>query len=504
MGPDRSERGSKYGVRGQPAPGVLARRALRLRRRRRPLRPPGRRARLSLPRHGLAGGPGQAAAAGSALQGFLVGNSARYGGGDVADQIKRMESAAEATGPASSSIRRAGGLPSPDRPGDPRALGRGQLRRARVHLRPGRRAGLPGGAGRARRPGLQGRRPGRRRRPRRLRLQGRWARCSRGWATPPAIAPRPANGSTRSQGLARDATSLYGTVSQLGGADFGRYFNGRNAGFLAGLTSPTPAPLGRRPDRAGAANASPGRPAAAGRRGDRRDRRPRRRPRRRTSPRRCRPHVAALQASAADPADGLRILTASPRSRPSGAAAATLAGLATPTCSSARRPRHGPGLARLRAVLGRRRARRARPCWRPLDAAIAAPGNTAPTRSSGPSGLRKAVVDDLGERGGGAGAAGRRSTLPAKPLPAVVIAQRQLRRRQRAPPSWSPRPTRSTRWFMPTALQGAGELIGSLAGAPRASGSAEGVTPSAPSMTDGDLVLTRSTASSFPAGPRSR
>src|SRR6185369_7722736 len=39
-------------------------------------------------------------------------------------------------------------------------------------------------------------------------------------------------------GLARDATGLYGTLSQLGGADFGRYFNGRNAGFLSSLTSP--------------------------------------------------------------------------------------------------------------------------------------------------------------------------------------------------------------------------------------------------------------------------
>ncbi|MCW5761034.1 MAG: DNA circularization N-terminal domain-containing protein, partial [Phenylobacterium sp.] len=39
-------------------------------------------------------------------------------------------------------------------------------------------------------------------------------------------------------GLAGDATGLYGTLSQLGGEDFGRYFNGRNAGFLSGLSSP--------------------------------------------------------------------------------------------------------------------------------------------------------------------------------------------------------------------------------------------------------------------------
>jgi hypothetical protein len=115
-------------------------------------------------------------------------------------------------------------------------------------------------------------------------------------------------------GLARDATSLYGTVSQLGGADFGRYFNGRNAGFLAGLSSPyagassvgdlisTGAALrqqvGSAADVVTAAIGGLGVGTAAA-----------------DVATAVQGHVAALQASAADPADGLRILSAWPASR---------------------------------------------------------------------------------------------------------------------------------------------------------------------------------------------
>jgi prophage DNA circulation protein len=222
-------------------------------------------------------------------------------------------------------------------------------------------------------------------------------------------------------GLARDATSLYGTVSQLGGADFGRFFNGRNAGFLAGLVSPY-AGAGSVGDliSAGAAQrsrvssalglitstidrigvgASAGDVAASVHGG-----------------------IEALRASVADPADGIRLMSSLAKfsavlSGPQSAivdATSDLfrqgAAVALTRVGANYAPSSADDASTARAAV-----------LRPLEAVIRLAGDSGDDDVfSALRGLRKTVVDDLGQRGGALARLTEIQTLQA--LPSVVIA----------------------------------------------------------------------------------
>ena len=237
--------------------------------------------------------------------------------------------------------------------------------------------------------------------------------------------------SDKIQSLARDATSLYGTVSLLGGADFGRYFNGRNTGFLSGLVSPYGAAtsvgdlisLGA-DNRASVSNAASGIDTALAGYGVT--------TRATDVASAVQATVSALQASVADPADGIRMLSGlaaftplSPGSRAAaGVAATNLFQRAVATAIARTSATYAPASAD--------------------DASAARTAVLAPIEqvidTSGESGedavlqsfrvLRKTVVDNLGAQG---------ASLPRlitvnlpSAMPAVVIAQRLYRDANRA------------------------------------------------------------------------
>lgn len=225
------------------------------------------------------------------------------------------------------------------------------------------------------------------------------------------------------QALGRDATSLYGTVSQLGGADYGRYFNGRNAGFLAGLSSPYAGAssvaqlidLGAT-NRAAIGTTAASIQAAIGEIGLSS-----------TSDDvavAVQATVAALQASTADPADGVRLLADLATFTPISPASKTVTGQAM---SDLFQRAAAAAIARVSATYAPASADDAHAVRNavltPVEAVIARAGATGEDAVfSAYKGIRKAVVDDLGERGG-ALARLIQVEIPAN-LPDVVVAQR--------------------------------------------------------------------------------
>lgn len=354
------------------------------------------------------------------IQGFLIGDSAVYGGGDVQGQRKRMQRAAEASG--------TGVLLHP-------SLGRltvdlldltfvsrwdeGNILEVQFTFAQGSTQVFPAiagalgdlvndAAGLADAAGLQA-------------FSDALAPIQSGVATLNAMSATASEWIDKVQGLARDATSLYGTVSQLGG-DFGRFFNGRNAGFLEGLVSPyagassIPAliSLGAS-NRAAVATSTVAITTALATYGAG------------TGPAdvsaAIQATISTLQASVADPADGIRMLgdlaaftPHSPGSRMApGQAVSDLFARAAATAIARTSATYAPASAddasaARTAVLG------------PIEAVIGHAGDT------GEDGvfqafrtLRKTVVDDLGDRGA---SLARLSTveLPSS-LPAVIVAQ---------------------------------------------------------------------------------
>lgn len=228
----------------------------------------------------------------------------------------------------------------------------------------------------------------------------------------------------KAESLARDATGLYGTLSQLGGANFGRYFNGRNSGFLSGLTSPYAGvssvadliKLGSA-QRAAVSDAATAVKAAIGGLGagvtaaD--------------VATQAQATVAALAASAADPQDGVRILGDLAKFVPGGAATTGAVGLAT---SDLFQRAAAAAIGRVSATYAPASADDAHAVrdavLAPVQAAIARAGATGEDDVfSAFRSLRKAVVQDLGDRG--AALPGLAELSFAANLPSVVLAQRR-------------------------------------------------------------------------------
>jgi prophage DNA circulation protein len=228
----------------------------------------------------------------------------------------------------------------------------------------------------------------------------------------------------KAESLARDATGLYGTLSQLGGADFGRYFNGRNVGFLTGLSSvyagassvtdliqlgsAQRAAVGSAADAVKSTISSLGVGSGAA-----------------DVAAQVQSAVAALAGSAADPKDGVRILGDLAKFAPAGQAAASAAGQATTDLfqraasaaiarvSSTYAPASADDAHAVRAAV-----------LAPIQAAIAHAGETGEDDVfSAFRALRKTVVQDLGERG--AALPGLADLKFATNLPSVVLAHRQ-------------------------------------------------------------------------------
>lgn len=357
------------------------------------------------------------------LMAFLIGDSAVYGGGSVIGQLKRMERAAEREG--------AGILIHPTRGRlsvelldlviNERAEDGNYFELQFVFVQSGKQvfptllgnlsALVGSAAGLADAAGLGD-------------FVGKLAGpLQQGLGEVAALAQTAGEWVEKVQNLALDATGLYGTLSQLGD-DFGRYFNGRNSGFLSGLSSPY----------AGAA--SVGDLIALG------------------SARRAAVEVAAvevldvigrlgagadaedlgvavqatvtaLQASASDPQDGLRILADLAAFAPSGTLSATIAGTAM---TDLFRRSAASASARVSATYAPSssddaHAVRAR-VLAPIEAVIDRAGVVAADDVfAAYRGLRKAVVDDLGARGG---SLARLTTFEfATSLPSVVIAQQK-------------------------------------------------------------------------------
>lgn len=360
------------------------------------------------------------------VAGFLISNSAVYGGGDVIGQIKRMERAAEATG--------TGILVHPTRGRITVDLmdlviserfedGIGSYAEVQFTFVQGGEQLFPsilsnlsdlvgGAASLADAAGLGD-------------FVSKVAGpLQQGLDAATSIAQTAGEWVGKVKSLARDATGLYGTLSQLGGADYGRYFNGRNAGFLAGLSSPYAGAssvselisLGSA-NRAAVVSAGDGVEDVISRLGvgsDARD-----------VAASAQDVVGALQRATADPQDGVRILGDLARFAPVGAAGQSPAGKAT---SDLFQRAAAAAIARVSATYAPSSADDAHAVrglvLAPLDAAIARAGATAADEVFGSfKGLRKAVVDDLGQRGG---ALVRLADLQfAQALPSVLIAQRQ-------------------------------------------------------------------------------
>lgn len=355
------------------------------------------------------------------VQGFLIGDSAVYGGGDVIGQRKAIQKAAETSG--------AGVLVHP-------MLGRltvdlldlaivsrwddGNVFELQFTFAQGSTQVFPAivgalgdlvanAAGLADGAGLTA-------------FSAALAPIQSGVATLNAMSATASEWIDKVTSIGRDATGLFGTVSQLGGADFGRFFNGRNAGFLEGLVSPYAGAasvadlisLGAT-NRAAIATATGAITTALSTFGEG------------TGPSdvggAVQGAVAALQASVADPQDGLRMLgdlakfaPLSPGSRnPAGQVMSDLfsraATAAMARVSATYAPSSADDASAARTTV-----------LDPISTIIDRAGSTGEDdvfqafRT-----LRKTVVDDLGDRGG---ALARLSTVDlAGSLPAVVIAQ---------------------------------------------------------------------------------
>jgi prophage DNA circulation protein len=385
------------------------------------------------------------------LLAFLIGDSAVYGGGDVLGQLKRMERAAEQEGPGvlvhptrgrlavtlldlviserwdegnyfelQFSFRRSGEKAFPT-----------LLRNLSTLV--GSAAGLADAAG----------------------LGDFVARVAgplqQGLGSAADIAQTASEWVDRIQDLARDATGLYGTLSQLGGADFGRFFNGRNAGFLAGLSSVYAGAssvddlIALGSDRRAAVDAaSAAIQTAIAEVGVASDAA--------AVATSVQAAVASLQAATADPQDGVRVLADLAEFQPAAGAAQSVAGQAT---SDLFRRSATAALARVSATYAPAssddaHAVRARVLG-PVDAAVARAGVTgADEVFKAFRGLRKAVVDDLGARGG-ALARLVDVRLPAS-LPAVVIAHRRYGDASREAELVTQAGPRHP-WFMPTTFR---------------------------------------------------
>lgn len=359
------------------------------------------------------------------LAGFLVGDSAVYGGGGLQSQIRRIETAAETNGP--------GILVHPTRGRltvdlvEPIVITErwdegniAELQFSFVHAGLQSFPAIAGALGE-----LVGKAAGL------ADAAGLTAFSSavlgplkNGVSAIASMSSTAADWVGRVQSLARDATGLYGTVSQLGGADFGRYFNGRNSGFLAGLVSPY-AGAGSVADlialgsarRADIATAGAGIVSAISRLGLG------------GAPAdvagAVQATVATLRGAVANPADGVRMLGALSRFAPLSPASRTPAGTAI---SDLFQRAAASAIARASATYAPSSADDAQTvrgmALAPIEAAIARAGETGSDDVfQAFRALRKTVVEDLGERGG-ALARLTRLALPSA-LPSVVIAQRQ-------------------------------------------------------------------------------
>lgn len=228
----------------------------------------------------------------------------------------------------------------------------------------------------------------------------------------------------QAQSLARDATSLYGTVSQLGGADYGRYFNGRNAGFLNGLSSPYAGAssvadlitIGA-DKRSAVSVAGIAVTETIGKLGV--DSQPA------DVARSVQAHVAAIQAAFADPSDGIRLLSTLAAFAPAVAPASSVAGVAI---TDLYRRSAVTALAKVAATYEPSSADDANAVRAQLLAVLQpqidrAGNQGADATYSALRALRKTVVEDLAQRGG---SLARLTEIDlAAPLPAVVIAERQ-------------------------------------------------------------------------------
>lgn len=386
------------------------------------------------------------------LVGFLISNSAIYGGGDVRDQVRRMERACEREGsgilvhPTRGRIAVTLAAPAVfSERGDEGEYFEVQFHFVRsgekvfpTALRNlsslvGKAAGLADAAG----------------------LGDFVARLAgplqQGLGTAADIAQTAGDWVDKVQDLARDATGLYGTLSQLGGADFGRFFNGRNAGFLAGLSSVYAGAasvddlisLGSA-NRVAVDDASAAVDTAIAQVGVASDAA--------EVAARVQAVVAALQAATADPQDGVRVLAELATFEPSSGAAQSLGGQAT---SDLFRRSAAAALARISAAYAPASADDAHAVrgrvLAPIDAAVDRAGETgADDVFQAFRALRKSVVDDLAVRGG-ALARLVDVQLPA-PMPAVVIAHRRYGDADRAGELVTQANPRHP-WFMPTRFQ---------------------------------------------------
>lgn len=179
------------------------------------------------------------------VQGFLVSDSRIYGGGSVQGQIARMQAAAEATGQGLLSHPTRGplqldllGLIINERFED----GIGAYAELEFSFIQGAAQGQPAvlsavsgllgqAASLADQAGLGG-------------FGDAMSSIASGVDQVAGLADSARAWSDQVIAFGGDATALFNTVSQLGGANFGRYFNGANAGFLQGLVSPYAAAVG--------------------------------------------------------------------------------------------------------------------------------------------------------------------------------------------------------------------------------------------------------------------
>lgn len=358
--------------------------------------------------------------------GFLISNSVIYGGGDVAGQIARMERAAEQSGPGILVHPTRGALSLDlvncvisERTEDglgtyaevqfafvqsskqvfPTVFG-GLSGVVGVAAKAAEAAGLGDFVGKVAGPLKQG-----------LGAAAEIAQTASEWLE-------------KVDNLATDATGLYSTLSQLGGADFGRYFNGRNAGFLSGLSSAYAGAqsvtdliaLGSQ-GRAKVAKSTAAVRTAIGSLGVSADAA--------AVGSAMQASVDALRAVVADPQDGIRIVGELVRFTPQGTLAGSVGGQAT---SDLFQRAAAAALARISATYAPASADdahavRAR-VLAPVEVAISRAGAVgADDVFASYRALRKAVVDDLGARGG---ALARLAELRFDaPLPAVVMAQQR-------------------------------------------------------------------------------
>lgn len=356
------------------------------------------------------------------LVGFLIANSAIYGGGDLEGQIRRMLSAAEGSG-AGVLVHPSAGRVTVDLTG-PLVINErwdeGGVAEIQFHFTQGSTQIFPAivgalgdlvanAAGLADAAGLSA-------------FSAALAPIQSGVATLNAMSATASDWIDKVTSIGRDATGLFGTVSQLGGADFGRFFNGRNAGFLEGLISPyaSAASVGDlialgAANRAAIAMATGGVTAALATFGEG------------TGPadvgRAVQGAVGALQASVADPQDGLRMLGDLAKFTPLAPGSRVAAGQAVSDLFARAAT---TAMARISATYAPSSADDASAARTtvldPIEAVVAHAGATGEDdvfqafRT-----LRKTVVSDLGDRGG---ALARLSTVDlAGSLPAVVIAQ---------------------------------------------------------------------------------